>query len=36
MFDWVLYIGHQNYRDFQSEAKVAQINAIVTTRSVSC
>ena len=31
-----LYIGHQNYWDFQSEVKVEQIIAIVTTRSVFC
>ena len=31
-----LYIGHRKYWNFQSEAKVEQIIAIVTTRSVSC
>ena len=31
-----LNIGHQKYRNFQSEAKVEQITGIVTTRSVSC
>ena len=31
-----LYVGLQKYWVFQSEAKVEQIIAIVTTRSVSC
>ena len=34
IFDWVLYIGHQKYWNFQSEVKVPQIIAIVTTRGV--
>ena len=31
-----LYIGLRTYKNFQSEAKVEQIIAIVATRSVSC
>ena len=35
MFDWVM-LGPRKYLNFQSEAKVEQIIAIVTTCSVSC
>ena len=36
MFDLVIYICLRKYWNFQSEAKVEQIIAIVTARSVSC
>ena len=34
MFDWVIYIDLQKYWNFQSEAQLEQIIAIVITHSV--
>ena len=36
MFGWVIYIDFRRSWNFQNEAKVEQIIALVTTRSVSC